>query len=81
MEVRDALDQHVRKRLEDTLRQGGGDADLGLGAHGARHARRSMPDRDGYLRLVDAICGDQRVVDMWGRSGAEHALRQWRSLV
>jgi hypothetical protein len=80
MEIRAALDQHVRKRLEDTF----GKAVAMLiwaSAHGATGISSLDPDRDGYLRLVDAICCDQRVVDMWGRSGTEHTLREWRELV
>lgn len=80
MEIREALDQHVRKRLEDSF----GKAVAMLiwaSAHGASGISTMTPDRDGYLRLVDALCVDQRVIDMWGRSGAEHALREWRSLV
>jgi cellulose synthase/poly-beta-1,6-N-acetylglucosamine synthase-like glycosyltransferase len=54
-----------------------------VGADDVNTAKLSTldPDRAGYLRFVDAVCCDQRVVDMWGRSGAEHASREWRELV
>jgi hypothetical protein len=34
-----------------------------------------------FTRLADAICKDQRVVDMWGTLGAGEIAQQWRSLV
>jgi hypothetical protein len=80
MEVRAALDEHVRKRLEDSF----GKAVAMLiwaSAHGRAAISSIDPDRDGYLRFIEAICADQRVVDMWGKSGTEHALQQWRGLV
>jgi hypothetical protein len=80
MQVRDALEQHVRRRLEDTF----GKAVAMLiwaTAHGASGISSIDPDRDGYLRFVQAVCADQRVIDLWGRAGADSTLRQWRELV
>ena len=34
-----------------------------------------------YRQLVDAICCDQRVLDMWGEAGAEEARNSWESLL
>jgi len=34
-----------------------------------------------FLRLSDALCKDQRVVDMWGAAGAADAATEWRRLV
>jgi len=34
-----------------------------------------------FLRLAEAVCSDQRVVDMWGSAGAADAATQWRQLV
>ena len=36
---------------------------------------------DGFTRLSEAVCRDQRVVDMWGAAGASDAGAQWRQLV
>lgn len=36
--------------------------------------------RGQFLALVEALARDQRVVDMWGASGASDALAQWRQL-
>lgn len=33
-----------------------------------------------FTALIEAIARDQRVVDMWGVSGASDALAQWRQL-
>jgi hypothetical protein len=79
MEVRDALDHHVRKRLEDSF---GKAVAMLIWATADRASRMPLdPDRESYLRFVEAVCGDQRVVDMWGKSGAEHTLVQWKTLV
>ncbi len=80
VDIRDALDQHVRKRLEDSFGKGVAMM-IWASAHGASNISSLDPDRDGYMRFVEAVCGDQRVVDMWGKSGAEHALQQWKALV
>ena len=80
VEIRDALDLHVRKRLEDSF----GKAVAMLiwaSASGAAGTSMLAPDHDGYMRFVDAVCSDQRVLDMWGRSGAEHAQAEWRALI
>lgn len=34
-----------------------------------------------FVRLADAVCRDQRVIDMWGQAGASDAATQWRQLV
>lgn len=34
-----------------------------------------------FVRLADAICRDQRVLDMWGSAGAADTATQWRQLV
>ena len=36
---------------------------------------------DEFRRLVDVVCHDQRVVDMWGAAGAADVAAQWRALV
>ncbi len=35
--------------------------------------------REHYHGLCEAICKDQRVIDMWGASGAQDTLSQWKS--
>jgi hypothetical protein len=80
MEVREALEQHVRKRLEDSFGRAVG---MLIWASADRVSGISSidPDRAGYMRFVEAVCTDQRVVDMWGKSGADHTLAQWKVLV
>lgn len=80
MEIRDALTLHVRKRLEDSF---GKAVAMLIWASADRTSGISSldPDRDGYIRFVEAICCDQRVIDMWGKSGADHTLVQWKTLV
>jgi len=38
-------------------------------------------DPGGFSRLAEAVCRDQRVVDMWGQAGASDVAAQWRQLV
>ncbi len=36
---------------------------------------------DEFQRLVDAVCGDERVTGMLGQSEAQSLARRWRTLV
>lgn len=79
MEYKELVDSHVRRRLEDSF--GKAVAVLILASATRTSACSIMePDREGYLRLIDAVCKDGRVIDMWGRSGTETTLAQWRGL-
>lgn len=74
------LDQQVKRKLEDSF-----GAAMALmiiaSAHRSTDVPLSVPSMDDFLKLVDAICVDDRVVGMWGRAGADQALRQWQALV
>jgi hypothetical protein len=78
--VKELLDGNVRRKLEDSF--GPAVAMMILAsAHSASRVPVGLRDEDDFLRLCDAICADSRVVGMWGKAGAEQALRQWRGLV
>ena len=36
---------------------------------------------DEFHRLADAVCKDQRVIDLWGAAGAADASSQWHGLL
>lgn len=80
MDVSEAINDHVRKRLEDSF----GKAVAMLIMMSATTSAR-VPTGDlnpgEYRRLVDAICCDQRVLDMWGDSGVQQARNYWEGLV
>ncbi len=79
MEYQAAFENHVRTRLESSF----GKAVAMLivaSASNASGANTMGMDATGYEKLCKAITSDQRVVDMWGASGAEEALRQWNSM-
>jgi hypothetical protein len=80
MGAKDAFDTHVRRKLEESF---GAAVAMMILASATRAANVSamIADRDEYLKLVDAICIDDRVVGMWGKAGADQALRQWQALV
>lgn len=81
MEIQTAIQQHVRQRLEDAF---GKAMAMMIWASAMNKAGLSSsldPDRDGYLRLIDAICSDDRCVDMWGAAGCRSTADAWRTLV
>jgi hypothetical protein len=71
------FETHVRARLESSF--GSAVATMIL-ASASSAACASMIDlqRDDYLALCEAICEDQRVIDMWGAAETEYALKQWK---
>jgi len=79
MEVQAAFDNHVRTKLESSF--GKAVAMLILATASNSVGTHTMAlDRDAYMRLCEAISRDQRVRDMWGASGADDTLSQWKSL-
>lgn len=79
MDVRSIIDEHVRGKLEDSF---GKAVAMMIFASATTSAGVPIiePGREDYMRLVEAICADPRVVDMWGRTGAQDTARSWRSL-
>jgi hypothetical protein len=77
-EFQDCFEQHVRSKLESSF--GKAVAMLILAsASNATGASMIGIGANEYSKLCEAIARDQRVVDMWGASGAQDALRQWKS--
>ncbi len=80
MDFNTALEEHVRTRLEATF----GKALAMLivaSASNAVNAPMVGMTKEQFNGLCKAICEDQRVIDMWGVSGATDALLQWQGLV
>ena len=75
--MQEAFDSHVRSKLEASF---GTAVATMIVASATTQTCASMIDlrREDYLMLCEAICADQRVVDMWGAAEAEYTLRQWR---
>ncbi|MBE0475886.1 MAG: hypothetical protein IBX62_02145 [Coriobacteriia bacterium] len=80
MELKPLIDGQVRRKLEDTF---GSAVAVMIMASATNAAAVPImdPSREDFLRLVDAVCRDQRVLDMWGKAGAEDAARAWKELV
>lgn len=80
MEIKALIDAHVKRKLEDSF---GKALAMMIVATATNEARVPIidPTREDFLRLVDAVCCDQRVLDMWGRVAAEDTARAWRALV
>jgi hypothetical protein len=80
MEAKSALDDHVVRRLEDSF---GKAVALLILASATREAKVPTGEMTAgeFKRLVDAICCDQRVLDMWGSAGVEQARQSWVVLV
>ena len=77
-EFQAAFESHVRSKLESSF--GKAVAMLILAsASNATGASMMGIEQDDYHKLCEAIATDQRVIDMWGASGAEDALSQWKA--
>lgn len=79
MDCQTAFDDHVRVKLESSF----GKAVAMLILASASNSTGIMTgklDYPAYMRLCEAITSDQRVVDMWGASGASETFVQWRGL-
>jgi hypothetical protein len=75
-----AIEQHVKSRLEASF---GKAVAMLIVASASNKVNAPMVgmSKDQYLSLCTVICEDQRVVDMWGTSGATDALLSWQQLV
>ena len=79
MDYKTLIDDQVKRRLEDTF--GTAVAMLIImSASNSANVSIHAPGRDDYMRLIDAVCSDQRVKDMWGASGCIDQLSKWRGL-
>ncbi len=77
MEYQSAFEQHIRTRLESSF--GKAVAMLIVAAASNSTGANTMGiDKDSYFKLCEAISSDQRVIDMWGSSGAQEALQSWK---
>lgn len=80
MDCQGAFNEHVRSKLESSF--GKAVAMLILAsASNASGVTTGGLDAQDYVKLCEAITRDQRVVDMWGASGAADTFVQWRALV
>lgn len=80
MSPKDAIDRIVRARLEDSF---GKAVALMIMASASNAADVPVfePSASEYRRLIEAVCKDQRVVDMWGRATVDVALIEWQAAV
>jgi hypothetical protein len=80
MSVDEAVDQHVVQRLEDTF---GKAVTMLIVASATRESGvpTSGLNANDFRKFVDAVCSDQRVVDMWGAAEAEAQRQMWCTLV
>jgi len=79
MGYKEIIEQHVRHRLEDSFGKTLATLII-MGASNAASMPIIDPSRDDYIRFVDHLCKDQRVLDMWGAAGAASANAQWKQL-
>ncbi len=79
MEIQAAFDGHVRAKLESSFGKAVAMLILASASNSSGASPMSL-ERDAYIRLCEAIAHDQRVVDMWGASGAADTLNQWKAL-
>ena len=79
MECGPALEQ-LRSKLEASFGKALAMMILASASNQTRVSTVSLTS-DQFVRLAEAISRDQRVVDMWGVSGAADAAVQWRQSV
>ncbi len=80
MDAMVALDMAVKTKLEDTF--GKGIAMLIVAnAFNAASTPIVGLDKGNYLQLIQAICCDTRVKNMWGDAGARAQQEEWAKLV
>jgi hypothetical protein len=79
MDCPQAMDQ-LRGRLESSFGKAMAMMILASASNSIGVATVSLSTPD-FQRLADAVCRDQRVIDMWGAAGAADAAAQWRQLV
>lgn len=75
-----ALDAAVKSKLEDAF--GKGIAML-IVANASNDARTPIIglSNNNYRQLVEAICCDPRVKEMWGEAGTQAQLEEWLRLI
>lgn len=74
----DVFEANVRARLESTFGRAVATMIIASASVAANVSTMGI-GRDEYLKLCEEICRDQRVVDMWGSSGAADTLRTWQA--
>lgn len=79
MDCQAALDQ-LRGKLEATFGKAMAMMILASASNAAGVSTVALTPAD-FNRLADAVCSDQRVVDMWGAAGAADTAAQWHQLV
>ncbi|MDO8963495.1 MAG: hypothetical protein Q7W30_03275 [Coriobacteriia bacterium] len=80
MTAKEAIDNHLKARLEDTF--GRAVSTMIIASATAQTGVQVFdPSVEDFMRLAQAVCFDSRVQDMWGRAGAEDALAQYRGMV
>lgn len=77
--MQDTFDNHVRTKLESSF---GKAVATMIVASAATKSCSIITDLqpDDYECLCEAICTDQRVLDMWGAAEADETLTQWKKL-
>lgn len=80
MTPKEAIDQHLIRRLEDTFGRAVATMII-ASASNATRVHMFDPTTEDFVKLATAVCSDQRVVDMWGHAGAADTLGQLKGMV
>jgi hypothetical protein len=79
MECQEALDQ-LRGKLESSFGKAMAMMIMAAASNSTGVTTVGLNNGD-FGRLADAVCRDQRVIDMWGSVGAADIASQWKQLV
>jgi len=78
--AKEAIDEHLKRRLGDTF--GVAVATMIIASASASSGAKVFdPGVEDFMKLANAVCRDQRVLDMWGHAGAQDALDQYKGMV
>jgi len=77
-DLQEAFEQNVRAKLENSFGKAVAMMILASASNTTGCSMMAIGANE-YARLCEAIAKDERVIDMWGASGAQDALRQWKS--
>lgn len=75
--LQDTFDNHVRSKLESSFGKAVATMILASATNTCCASTVGL-EQDDYVKLCEAICSDQRVLDMWGAAEAEDTLKQWK---
>ncbi len=74
------IEEHIKPRLDDSFGRGMTMLIMMSSSKVANVSLVNIDDLD-CRKLIQAICEDKRVIDMWGEAMAKERLREWERVL